>query len=372
MTESGSERRAIALLGRRDEPTDAVEEYCRYLSSALRARGIDLQVERVNWAESGWPAALAELEKRAAHWCGCWIFVQYTALAWSHRGFPGRFINILRLLRRAGARLGIVYHDVLPYTGGRIVDRARRLAQLRTMRTALHIADRGLFTVSPDRVPWIPVRSANIVFIPVGPNLPLEVLDSAGNSTSNSPASQCKTVAVFGITGGDAGRNETTRIAAVMRFAADRAGALQLHAFGRHANDHAAQLRAELQGSAVQVRVDDVLPGEDVIRHLRAAQVLLFVRGAISSRRGSAIAGIACGLPVIAYDGPETAAPVTDAGVVLVSPHNLGQLGEALVHVLNDDGYRAGLAARSRAAYARDFAWTNIARRYSDVIQSSS
>ena len=27
---------AIALLGRKDEPTDAVEEYCRYLSAALQ------------------------------------------------------------------------------------------------------------------------------------------------------------------------------------------------------------------------------------------------------------------------------------------------------------------------------------------------
>ena len=30
-------RRILALLGRPDEPTDAVEEYCRYLGGALRA-----------------------------------------------------------------------------------------------------------------------------------------------------------------------------------------------------------------------------------------------------------------------------------------------------------------------------------------------
>ena len=34
----------IALLGRRDEPTDAVEDYCRYLAEALATHGMDLHV----------------------------------------------------------------------------------------------------------------------------------------------------------------------------------------------------------------------------------------------------------------------------------------------------------------------------------------
>jgi hypothetical protein len=58
---------------------------------------------------------------------------------------------------------------------------------------------------------------------------------------------------------------------------------------------------------------------EEVARLLRASDVLVFVRGPISSRRGSAIAGISCGLPVICFGGPQTAEPISDAGVVLVS-----------------------------------------------------
>ena len=37
------DRRIITLLGRRDEPTDAVEEYCRYLGEALRPHGYTLE-----------------------------------------------------------------------------------------------------------------------------------------------------------------------------------------------------------------------------------------------------------------------------------------------------------------------------------------
>ena len=55
-----SGQRVIALLGRPDAPTDAVEEYCRYLGEALVAEDFELIIERLAWAESetreGWSA----------------------------------------------------------------------------------------------------------------------------------------------------------------------------------------------------------------------------------------------------------------------------------------------------------------------------
>ena len=55
-----SGRRVVALLGRRDEPTDAVEEYCRYLGDALRKRGGDkIEIARVPWVEMGWATAFS-------------------------------------------------------------------------------------------------------------------------------------------------------------------------------------------------------------------------------------------------------------------------------------------------------------------------
>lgn len=43
----------IALLGRRDEPTDAVEEYSQYLDTALKSHDIQFEVRRVPWEASG-------------------------------------------------------------------------------------------------------------------------------------------------------------------------------------------------------------------------------------------------------------------------------------------------------------------------------
>src|SRR5260370_35275554 len=55
--------RCVALLGRRDEPTDAVEEYCHFLGAALAAQGISLEFERVPWCELGWRKALAGMDR---------------------------------------------------------------------------------------------------------------------------------------------------------------------------------------------------------------------------------------------------------------------------------------------------------------------
>src|SRR6266849_3727391 len=144
--------RCIALLGRRDEPTDAVEEYCSYLGAALRPHGFALELARVPWHERGWRGALRELRGQSNSWRDMSVLVQYTALAWSRRGFPLRFLRILRILRASGARVSVVFHDVEPYTGHRFVDRLRRSVQLRAMREALRLADVAVLTVPAEKL----------------------------------------------------------------------------------------------------------------------------------------------------------------------------------------------------------------------------
>jgi glycosyltransferase involved in cell wall biosynthesis len=120
-----------------------------------------------------------------------------------------------------------------------------------------------------------------------------------------------------------------------------------------------------------EVRIAGVISADEVVRVLGASDVMLFARGPISSRRGSAIAGIACGLPVIAEEGSETASPIMEAGVVLV-PEKLvpEEFGAALARVLSDPSYRASLAQRSRDAQRRYFSWSVIARQYAQALRT--
>jgi len=361
-----SGHRTIALLGRRDEPTDAVEEYCQYLAGALRAHDFELELARVAWVEDGWPAAMRELERQAKGWRGCWVLVQYTALAWSERGFPLRFSRVLRILRHAGARVAMVYHDVLAYHGNRTIDKLRRRAQNHAMSEALRSCDLGVFTVPVSKIPWIGKKHTRAIFIPVGANLPEpEIAWTMARAEPNRLPAIC----VFGITGGEGGIWEIASISEALQIVAERLGKLRLIVMGRHSDTAEKALRNLMDKLPIEVSALGVLPGEEIVRRMACCDVLLFVRGGISSRRGSAIAGIACGLPVVALEGTETAFPITEAGVVFADPKRQRSLGEALLKVLSDPAYRSSLAERSRHAQEKYFSWKAIAARYAEALR---
>ena len=359
-------QKCVALLGRKDTPTDAVEEYCQYLGAALREHDFDLRLVRCGWAEAGWAAALEELRKQSNEWRGQWVMVQYTALAWSLRGFPLRFLRVLEILERAGARTGIVFHDVEPYAGRRWVDALRRRAQLHVMQEALETADLAVFTVPMDKISWIGKVPSSAVFIPVGANLPASerVWRKEPHEKSRLP-----TIAVFGITGGAAGVWEMAIISEAAHFVAAQLGKVRVVAVGRN-SETAEKTLGRMKGKGtVEVVARGVVPAEELAETLCAADVLLFVRGAISTRRGSAIAGIACGLPVVAFEGEDTAAQIAEAGVVFADMERQGSVGEALLRVLSDDTYRAELSERSRRAQEKYFSWTAVGEKYAEALR---
>lgn len=361
--------RCVAVLGRRDEPTDAVEEYCEYLSGALAMEGISLDLARLRWAEIGWRKALEELRERTTETGNpTWFLLQYTALAWSRRGFSWRVVRVIRMLKQGGARCAVVFHDAEAYYGSRLVDRMRRAVQLWTMRQALRQADLAVLTIPAEKIPWIPRHAQNTVFIPVGANLPSPetVWTRAKERQRDAPA-----VAVFSLSGGRVGTQEVRLIAEGLRYAAERIGALQLVVLGRNSDIGGKELTEKLAGTPVKVTAHGLLAAEQVLSVLGSCDVLLFARGPLSTRRGSALAGIACGLPVVAREGWETAAPVTEAGVVLVPEETKEGFGPALVRVLGDKSFRALLAERSRKAQEQYFSWSAIAAQYVQALRKN-
>jgi glycosyltransferase involved in cell wall biosynthesis len=165
---------------------------------------------------------------------------------------------------------------------------------------------------------------------------------------------------------------EVCLIAETATYTAKHAGPLQILLLGRNSEVGGEELRAQLSGSPVEVKTLGLISGEEIVTQLGAADALLFPRGSISTRRGSAIAGIACGLPVVAQHGSEVAPPITEAGVALVPEHRPQEFGPALVRVLTDRTYRASLAERSRNAQARYFSWTVIAKQYGQALRTGT
>jgi glycosyltransferase involved in cell wall biosynthesis len=350
------------LLGRRDHPTDGVADYCEKLREYGAARGLAFQAEPVRWAEKGWSAALADLREAASAWRDRWVFLQYTTLAWSYRGFPLRAPRILEVLRQCGARPAVVLHDFAPQTGSGVVAGIREMCQLRVLRQLYERSDLAIFTIPAKNISWLPTRRDKAVFIPVGANCP-ELPANARHAPHDKMA-----VAIYGITGGSQMFAEVADIAFVVKQAVASGRTMRLIVFGRGSREAEPALRSALAGVDVEIEVLGIISPEDVPRALARADALLFVRGQISSRRGSAIAGIAGGLPVVCYSGPDTDWPVTEAGILAVPLGDRQVLAGALENVLSDASLRKTLSERSRQAQEKYFSWSAITARFAAEI----
>lgn len=354
----------MVLLGRRDQPTDGVEDYCERLAEALGEHGYQLQPVRVAWEDEGWRGAYRWLWSEAARWRGRWVLVQYTALSWSRRGFPTGFLLVLAILKLCRCRVGVVFHDPEGFPGLRWIDRARRASQHGIMRAAYALAEQTVHNVPVERVRWLPGPPPKAVHIPVGSNVPVVMEPDARARGGDGQ----RTVAVFGVTGGSPGEGEVRDIARAVGGAGRAVGALRLVVLGRGSRDVEGALRRALDGVGVELSVMGILPAEEVSRVLAEADALLFVRGPLSSQRTSAVAGMACGLPVVGYSGPHTGPPLTEAGLLLAPYRDTGALAEKLGCVLSDQGLWQHLHECSVEAYRRHFSWEAIADRYVEVL----
>ena len=347
------------LLGRRDEPTDGVTDYCHFLSEAMALRNARTELTRIPWFEHGWPQALAVLHRESKDWRGEWALLQYTALAWSRRGLPLHVMRIARVLERNGAQLGVVFHDAMSMSGTRLLDRARYRIQAMIMRHLYDHAARSVLTVPPETIAWLPPNPARVAYIPIGANIP-ESLAPRAYDPQHTP----HTVAIFSVTGGSECDAEVRDISVGAKKVRRTLGAVRLELFGRGAENAQKRLEYALQGSGVALRVRGILPAAEITRTLASCDVLLCVRGHSTSRRGTAIAGIACGLPVIGYGEPGSDPAIDAAGVALSPWRNAEAIGDSLVRVLSDAKLWKELHQRSVKAQREFFSWTAVANRY--------
>lgn len=353
----------VAFLGRADSPTDAVEDYCRLLGGAFEERGVASVRLRVRWDEVGWSRALRELWRAGTAWEGDWALAQYTALMWSRRGFPLLFLVVLSLLKLRKMRLSVVFHDREPYGGRRLVERLRRACQIFVMRCAYRLSDASILCIPLESVSWLPPNPNKASFIPVGPNIPaLTSRECARNGN------EVWTITVFAITDRGDIDKEVSDITLAARAAAERLPCVRLLTLGRGSIESAVRFRQALKGSPVEYRPLGILPAAEVSRVLSSSDLALFVRGPISTQRGSAIASIACGLPLVAYADSSLPAPLAEAGVVGVRYPDAAALVEATVRVLTDLQLQYELRERSRRAHQAYFSWEAVANRFLEVL----
>jgi glycosyltransferase involved in cell wall biosynthesis len=354
----------IALLGKKDRPTDAIEDYSRLLGGAFRERGLDFELVRVAWDETGWPRALLHLWRTSVAWKGAWALVQYTALQWSRRGFPFLVLPVLCVLKVRGLRVAVVFHDQGPYGGQRCVDRIRRVCQRTVMLWAYRVVHASILATPPETASWLPTPRTKAAYIPIGANVPANHAPSRAARTGQD----LRTITVFAVT--DAGdiSKEVADIALAARRAAARFLCVRLLTLGRGSQESERKVREALEGSSVDFHALGILPADQVAQVLAGSDVSLFVRGPITSQRGSAIASIATGVPLVSYANPTLAGPLAEAGVIGVPFPDGEKLAEATVRVLTDPELWRDLHERSRLAYQKYFSWETVASRFLELL----
>ena len=258
-----------------------------------------------------------------------------------------------------------IFHDASVSVSPRLRDRVRNAVQNWTMRKLFEQSECAILTVPPETLHWLPSDRTRASFIPIGANIP-DYRESRTFSTKQTP----KIVAVFSVTGSESQSQEVHDIAQAARHVKQRVGPIRLELFGRGCLEARESLEQALNGSGIELRVRSVVPAEEITRTLVSAHALLCVRGIITSRRGTAIAGIACGLPVVGY-GQSGSNPVIDAaGIRLVPWGNSEMLAEGLVQVLTDEKIWQDMHEKSLRAHIEYFSWDAIAGRFASNLES--
>jgi glycosyltransferase involved in cell wall biosynthesis len=356
----------IALLGWRDTPVDGVEDYCTFLGKSLEKRGIELKQARVPWMENGWIGALRWLAQESAAWCDKWVIVQYTALSWSRRGFPFFALAVLAILRRGGARVAVVFHEPNRQGGARGVDRFRGSCQDWVIRKLYRGATKAIFADPLKKIAWLPTNDSKAKSIPIGANIPesatrTEFLGSGEDKT--------KTVAVFCLTEPPKQKLELTDIAYAVQSAVANGLKLRVVFLGRGTEEAREEIAQVFSRVPVEVSMLGILGDDAVSETLARSDAMLCVRGEITPRRGSVIAGIACGVPIVGYSGAAEGTPLAAAGIEFVPYRDREALGRALSRVLTDLDLQKRLRERSFYAQQQLFSWDVIAASYFDFLE---
>lgn len=89
-------------------------------------------------------------------------------------------------------------------------------------------------------------------------------------------------------------------------------------------------------------------------------------------RRGSLVAALAHGLPLIAYRGPDAAPQLIDGRSVLFTERNASALTRTLETLAADPARRRALGDAARAVHDEEFAWDVLGKRIVEVLEESA
>ncbi len=313
----------------------------------------------LDWSLRCWPALIGALDSLRPDW----LHIQYQTgayamrpevnlLPWRLRALPGR------------PRIAVTFHDLLtPY----LFPKAGPLRRWVNWRLARD-ADVVITTTAADAAS-LGEAGVEVQVIPIGSNIPVAPPESFERTAWRArlgPGATDRLIAYFGLLAPSKGAD--VLIEALARLDPSW-GLIIIGGAATAPQDvaHAAAVRALVARLGLAPRVVETghLPDEEVSAWLLAADlVALPFRDGASFRRGSLLAALAHGCPVVSTMPVDTA--TTEAlrpAALLVPPNDPAALATAIAALGADAPARARLAAAGRALAAR-FSWSAIAAQH--------
>jgi glycosyltransferase involved in cell wall biosynthesis len=389
--EPGTPRRIALLTGEYPPQPGGVGDYTQQLALALRRRGHSvatltiqegrlLAYERLgdgetarpmsaaglDWSPRAWPAVITALDALRP----AWLHIQYQTGAYAMA--PG--VNLLpwRLRAMPGRPLvAVTFHDLLePY----LFPKAGPLRTWANRRLAAD-ADATVATNSADAAGLARLVGPPPFLIPIGSNIPVApppgYAPAAWREQHGVP-NDAMLVAYFGLLspskGADLLVEAIAQLATPWRLLLIGGGATAPQDVA-----HAEAVRARVAALGLADRLVETghLAAPEVSAALLAADlVALPFRDGASFRRGSLLAALAHGRPLVTTTpaDPNDAALLAPAAL-LVPPGSPGALASALARLAADPEARARLGAAGPGLAAR-FSWERIAERHEELYAS--
>jgi glycosyltransferase involved in cell wall biosynthesis len=269
-------------------------------------------------------------------------------------------VAVIILLRAQGTNCGVIFHE--PYRQGEQnltwIRRFRGACQDWVIRALHRFSVRSVFTIPLNLIPWLSENDAKSSFIPVGANLPYFVATPVRAYDHRGTGA---TVAVFCVSEPPFRAKEIGEISHAMRCAASINPGLRIMFLGKGTREARDDIEQAFEGMPVEVINLGLCELDQVSRVLGQSDAMLCVRGKLSLRRASALAGIACAVPILAYSGAAQGTPLVDAGIDFVPEGDKEALGAALTRVLTDRAHWQELHDRNFHLQRTIFHWDTIA-----------
>jgi glycosyltransferase involved in cell wall biosynthesis len=276
-----------------------------------------------------------------------WLFVQFNQFSYGRYGFNPWLPLTLRAIRRRTPRLKMAWmahEDFVPVINWKFA--VMTLWQRWQFWMLGRQSDRIFISVEPWVERYAEWFDAPVTLLPVGSNIPRIEMTKAEARAHVGLAPDAFVAGIFG----------TMRTSRMM-------GSIQDAVFALHDRDpRTCVLYVGPDGDVVRSAFPGVpvldagrLPADDVSIHLTAMDLHLapFIDG-LSTRRGSAMAGLQHGVPTVSNVGTTTDAAIASAhgrAVLLAPPNDRDQFARCALQLLDDPVLRMRIGTAGQAFY---------------------